>query len=41
MLELWGMQSILSLPLLTGQLWLEQVAPDRIPFMGQIVLFDI
>ena len=29
MLELWGMQSIPSLPLLPGLLWPEVVAPDR------------
>ena len=29
MLELWGMRSIPSLPLLQGSLWLGVVAPDR------------
>ena len=35
MLELWGMQSTLSLPLLLGPLW-PVVIPDRVLFMGQI-----
>ena len=35
-LELWGMQSTLSLPLLPGQLWPGVVAPDRVLSMGQI-----
>ena len=38
MLELWGMQSNPSLPLLPGSLWLGVTAPDRILFMGQIEL---
>ena len=38
MLELWGMQSTLSLPLLPGPLWPGVVAPDRILFIGQIEL---
>ena len=41
MLELWGMQSTLSLPSLQGQLWPGMVAPDRVLFMGQIELFDM
>ena len=38
MLELWGMQSTLSLPLLPGSLRLGVVAPDRVLFLGQIEL---
>ena len=38
MLELWGMQSTPSLPLLPGPLWPGVVAPDRVEFMGQIEL---
>ena len=34
MLELWGMQSILSLPLLPGPLWPGMVAPDKGPIYG-------
>ena len=34
MLELWGMQSTLSLPSLSGALWLGVVAPDRGPVYG-------
>ena len=34
MLELWGMQSTPSLPLLPGPLWLEMVAPVRALSMG-------
>ena len=41
MLDLWGMQSTSSLPLLSGPLWPGVVAPDRILSMGQIELFDI
>ena len=41
MLKLWGIQSILLLPLLPGSLWPGVVAPDRVPSMGQIELFDI
>ena len=41
MLELWGMQSIPSLPLLPGPLWFRVVALDSILYMGQIELFDI
>ena len=37
-LELWGMQSIPSLPLLPGPLWPRVVAPFRILSMGQIDL---
>ena len=33
-LELWGMQSIPSLALLPGPLWLRMVAPDRALSMG-------
>ena len=36
--ELWGMQSTLSLPLLPGPLWPGVVAPDRVLSMGQIEL---
>ena len=38
MLELWGMQSTPSLPLLPGLLWPRVVAPDRVLSMGQIEL---
>ena len=38
MLELWGMWSILSFPLLPGRLWPGVVAPDRVLFRGQIEL---
>ena len=41
MLELWGMWSTPSLPLLPGSLWPGVVAPDRVLFMGQIELSDI
>ena len=34
MLELWGMRSTPSLPLLPGQLWPGVVAPDRALSMG-------
>ena len=34
MLELWGMQSIPSLPLLRGPLWPGMVAPDKTLSMG-------
>ena len=34
MLELWGMRSTSSLPLLPGPLWLRMVAPDRALSMG-------
>ena len=35
-LEIWGMSSIPSLPLLSGPLWPGVVAPDRVLSMGQI-----
>ena len=38
MLELWGMQSIRSLPLLPGPLWPRIVVPDRVLSMDQIEL---
>ena len=38
MLELWEMQSIPSLPLLPGPLWLGVVAPDRVLSMSQTEL---
>ena len=38
MLELCGMQSTSSLPLLPGPLWLGVVAPDRVLSIGQIEL---
>ena len=41
MLELWGVQSTLSLQLLPGPLWPEVVPLDRVLSMGQIELFDI
>ena len=34
MLELWGMQSAPSLPLLPGPLWPGVVAPDKDPING-------
>ena len=41
MLELWGMWSTFSLPLLPSPLRSGVVAPDRVLSMGQIELFDI
>ena len=41
MLELWGKQSTLSLPSLSGPLRPGVVASDRVLSMGQIELFDI
>ena len=41
MLELWGMRSTPSLPLLPGPLWLGVVAPDRVLSMGQIELNSV
>ena len=41
MLELWGMWSTPSLPLLPGPLWTEVVVPDKVLSIGQIELFDI
>ena len=41
MLELWGMQSTSSLPMLPGPLWPGVVAPDRVLSMSQIELFDL
>ena len=41
MLELWGMRSTSSLPLLLGSLWPGVVAPERFQSMGQIELYDI
>ncbi len=38
MLELWGMWSTPSLPLLPDPLWPREVAPDRVLSMGQIEL---
>ena len=38
MLELWGMQSTPSLPLLPGLLWLRVVALDRVLSRGQLEL---
>ena len=35
-LEIWGMRSTLSLPLLPGQLWPGVVTTDRIISMGQL-----
>ena len=34
MLELWGMRSTPSLPLLPGPLWPEMVVPDKALSMG-------
>ena len=36
MLEVWGMQSTLSLPSLSGPLWPGMVAPDRVISIDQI-----
>ena len=41
MLELWGMQSTPSLPLLLGQLKARVVEPERVLSMSQIEVFDI
>ena len=41
MLQLWGMRSTPSLPLLPGPLWREGVAPERVLSMGQIELYEI
>ena len=41
MLQLWGMLSTPSLPLLPGPLWPGVVAPDKVLSIGQIELFDI
>ena len=41
MLELWGMRSTLSLPLLLGSLWPRVVASEKVLSMGQKELFDI
>ena len=38
MLELWGMQSTLSVPLLPGPLWPKVARPDRVLSMGEIEL---
>ena len=38
MLELWGMQSTPSLPLLPGPLWSGVIASERVLSMGQIEL---
>ena len=38
MLELWGMQSTPSLPLLPGPHWPGVIAPDRVLSMNQIEL---
>ena len=38
LLELWGIQSILSLPSLSGPFWPGVVTPDRVLSMGQIKL---
>ena len=40
-LELWGILSTPSLPLIPGPLWPGVVAPDRVLAMGQIDMFDI
>ena len=41
MLELWRIQSTLSLPSLPSPFWPGVRAPDRVLSMGQIELFDI
>ena len=38
-LQIWGMQSKLSLPLLPGQVWLE-IAPDRILWANKWLMVD-
>ena len=38
MLELWGMRSTTSLPLIPGPLWPGVLAPDRVLSMGDIEL---
>ena len=38
MLEIWGMRSTSSLPLLAGTLWPGVVAPDKVLSMCQIEL---
>ena len=40
-LEIWGIWSTPSLPLLPGLFCSRMEAPDRVPPMGQIELFDI
>ena len=40
-LELWGIWSTASLPLLSSPLWPEVIAPDWVLSMGWIELFDI
>ena len=39
-LEIWGMWSTPSFLLLPGPLWARMVVPTRIPFMGQLELFN-
>ena len=41
MLELWGMRSTLLLPLLSGPLQPQEVAPDGVLSMDQIEMFEI
>ena len=41
MMELWGMQSNLSLPSLPALFWAEEVASDRVLSIDQIEQFDI
>ena len=38
MVDLWGMQSTPSMPLLPDPLWAGMVAPDKVLSMGQIEL---
>ena len=40
MLQLWGMQSAPSMPLLPVPLWHGVIVPDRVLSMGQIEQFD-
>ena len=40
MLDLWGMRSIPSFPLLSGPLWPGVVAHNRVLSLGQIEEFD-
>ena len=41
MIELWGMRSTPSLPLLPGSLWPRVVVPDNVLSMGQIELNSV
>ena len=41
MLDLWGMGSTLSLPLLPGLHWPEVVVPDRVLCMGLVEILEL